>query len=214
MMLKQWFSIQIIGIPLIILLPVCLLAQDPCDDDDVVTGSISYNGPRCPGEAILLTFTLTPEDDDDGIYDVTYSFGGQEFTLLDISTGHVVGHTVNASTTAILISILNDDANCINAINQNLFIGVLPAPALSISNLIQPACAQNNGSFTAQGSGGTSPYQYSLDGVNFQASGTFSNLAAGNYTVTVRDVNGCTAQQPVSLNSSAAPSVAISNLVQ
>ncbi|GAB5531080.1 MAG: hypothetical protein Roseis3KO_28570 [Roseivirga sp.] len=45
---------------------------------------------------------------------------------------------------------------------------------------------------TAMASGGTAPYEYAIDGT-FQSSGTFSNLANGNYTVTVRDANGCTA---------------------
>lgn len=44
---------------------------------------------------------------------------------------------------------------------------------------------------TATASGGTAPYEYAIDGT-FQSSGTFSNLANGNYTVTVRDANGCT----------------------
>ncbi|MGB4847173.1 MAG: T9SS type A sorting domain-containing protein [Saprospiraceae bacterium] len=35
--------------------------------------------------------------------------------------------------------------------------------------------------------GGVPPYQYSLDGINFQASFIFNGLAAGKYTVTVRD---------------------------
>jgi hypothetical protein len=35
--------------------------------------------------------------------------------------------------------------------------------------------------------GGVPPYQYSLDGINFQASSIFDGLAAGTYTVTVRD---------------------------
>lgn len=50
----------------------------------------------------------------------------------------------------------------------------------------------NNGSITANASGGTSPYTYSFDGVNFQASGTFNNLTAGSFTIVAKDANGCT----------------------
>ena len=34
-------------------------------------------------------------------------------------------------------------------------------------------------------------YEYSLDGVNYQASNLFTNLEAGVYVVYVRDLNGC-----------------------
>ncbi|WP_421823969.1 T9SS type B sorting domain-containing protein [Flagellimonas oceanensis] len=40
--------------------------------------------------------------------------------------------------------------------------------------------------------GGTAPYEYSIDGVNFGSSTTFNNLTDGTYTVTVRDDLGCT----------------------
>lgn len=40
-------------------------------------------------------------------------------------------------------------------------------------------------------SGGTSPYSFSLDGGPFQPSGTFTGLDAGDYTVTIRDDEGC-----------------------
>ena len=40
--------------------------------------------------------------------------------------------------------------------------------------------------------GGTAPYQYSIDGVNFVGTDTFSNLTAGTYSITVRDANACT----------------------
>ncbi|MBC8052349.1 MAG: gliding motility-associated C-terminal domain-containing protein [Sphingobacteriaceae bacterium] len=46
---------------------------------------------------------------------------------------------------------------------------------------------QSTGSVTLSGSGGTLPYQYSKDGVNFQPSATFNTLTAGNYTFTIRD---------------------------
>src|SRR5204862_5022279 len=83
----------------------------------------------------------------------------------------------------------------------------VPAAALCLS-----ICSQTNvgcfggstGSVTAAGSGGTSPYTYAIDGATFGNSGTFSNLAAGSYTVTVKDANGCTTTQPVTITQPAA----------
>ena len=46
---------------------------------------------------------------------------------------------------------------------------------------------------TASGSGGTGDLEYSLDGMNFQSSPEFLGLVNGNYEITVRDANGCTA---------------------
>jgi len=57
---------------------------------------------------------------------------------------------------------------------------------------------------TVAGSGGTSPYTYAIDGATFGNSGAFSNLAAGSYTVTVKDANGCTTTQPVTITQPAA----------
>ena len=46
-------------------------------------------------------------------------------------------------------------------------------------------------------SGRTPGYTFSLDGVNFQASDTFNTgITAGSYTITVKDLNGCTAETP------------------
>jgi gliding motility-associated-like protein len=50
----------------------------------------------------------------------------------------------------------------------------------------------NDGSVVVAGSGGTPPYMFSLNGGTYQVSGTFGTLAAGSYTVTVRDINLCT----------------------
>ncbi|MCU0382512.1 MAG: SprB repeat-containing protein [Cyclobacteriaceae bacterium] len=59
----------------------------------------------------------------------------------------------------------------------------------TVSNLT--SCAVNNGSVSVQASGGASPYQFRINGGAFQANATFSNLAAGQYTVEVKDANGC-----------------------
>ena len=60
----------------------------------------------------------------------------------------------------------------------------------SVTSQINVACfGTSTGSVTVSGAGGVSPYDYSLDGGSYQASGTFANLAVGTYTVTVRDVS-------------------------
>src|SRR5207244_913033 len=77
-----------------------------------------------------------------------------------------------------------------------------PASALSssISAQTNVACfGGSTGSVTVAGSGGTGPYSYAIDGVTFGISGTFNNLAAGPYTVTVKDSKGCTTTQPVTI---------------
>lgn len=66
----------------------------------------------------------------------------------------------------------------------------LVAPVITAATT--PAtCTQNIGSITITGTLGTLPYTYSLDGINFQNSNTFNNLAIGTYTVTIKDANGC-----------------------
>src|SRR6201999_4522556 len=50
-------------------------------------------------------------------------------------------------------------------------------------------CGNDNGTITIAVSGGTSPYQFSVDGINFQAGNFFSDLTPGNYMVTVKDAN-------------------------
>ena len=50
----------------------------------------------------------------------------------------------------------------------------------------------NDGSVTVMATG-KAPFEYSLNGLTFQSSPTFTGLASGNYTITVRDAKGCTA---------------------
>jgi gliding motility-associated-like protein len=68
-----------------------------------------------------------------------------------------------------------------------------PAPLSLSSSNSAPLCnGDSNGSITITASGGTGTLQYSIDGgTTFQASATFTNLIAGNYSIMVQDVNGC-----------------------
>jgi gliding motility-associated-like protein len=62
-------------------------------------------------------------------------------------------------------------------------------------------CSANTGSITASNtSGGTPPYEYSLNGTTWQSSNVFNGLASGNYTVSIRDAAAlCFASYPVTV---------------
>ena len=64
----------------------------------------------------------------------------------------------------------------------------------NISSKTNVSCfGQSTRSLTVVGSGGTGPYEYSLNGGAFGSSGTFTGLASGTYSIAVRDANFCLA---------------------
>ena len=78
-------------------------------------------------------------------------------------------------------------------------VNIAEPTALSVSPAVMDAtCANNSGSITLTPAGGTPAYQYSIDnGVTYQASNQFLNLAPGNYNnLIVKDANGCLLPSP------------------
>ena len=65
-------------------------------------------------------------------------------------------------------------------------------------------CGINNGALSVTAGGGVPGYQYSIGGPQ-QGSNSFAGLAAGNYTVTVTDANGCTETVNITVPNSAGP---------
>jgi Pregnancy-associated plasma protein-A/Secretion system C-terminal sorting domain/SprB repeat len=89
-----------------------------------------------------------------------------------------------------LYTICSKDANncvqCTTAIVNSLTnIAVYVALTASCN-------ASNNGSITTTHVGGVAPYQYKLNTGAYGGANVFSNLAAGSYTITVKDVNNVT----------------------
>jgi hypothetical protein len=80
------------------------------------------------------------------------------------------------------------DANgCVQTV-PNIVVG---QPAV-LSGTAVPASANctTNGTITIAGSGGSAPYQYSIDGVSYGSSGSIS-APSGTYTAYVKDANNC-----------------------
>ena len=71
---------------------------------------------------------------------------------------------------------------------------------LSVSSQTNINCGQPTGSVTVMGTGGTPTYTYSKDGIDFtNMTGTLTGLTVGVNTITVKDMNGCTAEQMVTI---------------
>lgn len=84
-----------------------------------------------------------------------------------------------------------DANNCTGA--TLVSINNVSAPVLSLLSSTSVSCnGGSDGSIVVIGNGGVGTLQYSLNGDDFQTSGTFSNVPAGIYPVTVKDATGCT----------------------
>ncbi|MGZ5287063.1 MAG: T9SS type B sorting domain-containing protein, partial [Flavisolibacter sp.] len=91
---------------------------------------------------------------------------------------------------------VKDQNNCVQS--QQVSVGE-PALLSASSTTSNASCAGGaDGVITITSSGGTSPYQYSIDGIYYQASNVF-NVIAGNYTVLIKDANGCTTSNNVAV---------------
>jgi VCBS repeat-containing protein len=64
-------------------------------------------------------------------------------------------------------------------------------------------CGQGGASLTITASGGTSPYQYSIDGGSFQAEAEFKNVQPGDHKFVVRDAAGCQQEGTVTIRNAA-----------
>jgi gliding motility-associated-like protein len=86
---------------------------------------------------------------------------------------------------------VTDNANCI--VTGSVTVGQQSCCPLQVSaTVVQPGCLQPTGTINVNiDAQGTPPYEYSIDGTNYQSNASFANLADGNYSVYVRDAGNC-----------------------
>jgi hypothetical protein len=145
--------------------------------------------------------------------------GGTDGTITSQATGGTgtINYTLqptNQTNTTGSYSNLAANTYTITATDQNgctttTQVTVTEPSPLQITNIAStnPTCVPgNDGSLTVSATGGTTNYQYSLNGGIQQASNTFSNLGSGVYTIQVTDANGCTATSTQNISAPNAPS--------
>ncbi len=85
-------------------------------------------------------------------------------------------------------------------------------PSLNLVGTTDAGCNLSNGSITVAGSGGSGDLIYSINGGSFQNNGTFTDLAAGTYTITVTDENNCDTDLQVDVSNADGLNVAIATV--
>jgi len=88
---------------------------------------------------------------------------------------------------------------------DNISLSYTPCISPTLSYTSTTSCVGGStGTITATGSGGQTPYAYSIDGATYQSGNLFSGLAAGNYTLYIKSAGGCGTSLPVTVNEYAA----------
>jgi Zn-dependent metalloprotease len=98
--------------------------------------------------------------------------------------------------------LIQDAIGCARFID-GIVINEPPILGLSVAVQSNPLCSSSNdGVIQATATGGTPPYQYSLNGINYQNSNSLTTAVVGNNTAYVRDANGCVQTENVTLTPS------------
>jgi hypothetical protein len=85
--------------------------------------------------------------------------------------------------------IVRDQNNCIGLATVTV---TEPNPFVISTSVMHVTCnGGNDGSVTVLASGGAGTLAYSLNGLAWQSTNTFSGLTAGHYAVTIRDAGNC-----------------------
>ena len=138
-----------------------------------------------------------------GVAPFTYSVDGGAFTATTSYTN------LAAATYAIDVRDVNGCLFSTSAIIANT-----SGPTAIATTIINSTCGGSNGSITlGTVTGGVAPYTYSVDGSPFTATTTYANLAAGNHTVEVMDVNGCLFSTSASVTTTSGPTAIAATVV-
>ncbi|MBL0355745.1 MAG: gliding motility-associated C-terminal domain-containing protein [Chitinophagaceae bacterium] len=142
---------------------------------------------------VEATYAITPATCNGGsngglVVTTIGNFGPYQYSV-DGGTTYQTGNTFSLAA-GIYYVVIKDATNC----TKDTTIQITEPSALVTAAVITPATCNGaaTGIITINQSGGTIPYEYSIDGGTTYQPGNLFIVAAGTYTVRIRDANGCT----------------------
>jgi hypothetical protein len=163
----------------------------------------------CAGVTVTVTGTATNATTGQSNGSITATAtGGTGFTFSINGGAYVASGTFNNLAAGNYTISAKNSNGCTGS--QQITVGTNVPNVCSGVNIAVAAatttatpCVNPNGTITVTASGSNN-FTYSINGTTFQASNVFGSLAAGNYTVTAKDANGCSGSAPFSVGQTAA----------
>lgn len=154
-------------------------------------------------DALVIGATSQPAlcfGDATGSIEVTAT-GGTGVLQYSVDGGNTFQPTgsFNALAAGTYVVVVEDENGC--SISEGVVITEPTAALAATAEVQNVSCTGDaSGSVVVSATGGTGAYTYSSDGgTTTQSSNVFADLAAGDYTITVTDANGCTADVDVTV---------------
>ena len=139
--------------------------------------------------------------DSDGIINITVSGGTAPYEFAWTGPNGYVSNLKDLTGLAPGIYNLSvTDSNLCTSVNPGIETIIEPEVLqMSLTKTDISCYGIANGTITINASGGTAPYQYSRNGIVYQSSNVFSNLAQNKFTLRVRDNYSCMVSDTISI---------------
>lgn len=164
------------------------------------------------GIPVIQTFTVLDvkcNGGNDGSVSVTASGGTSPYTFQwSTSATDTLSTVPNLSAGNYTVTV-TDVNGC--SVTQSFTVNE-PDALQDSAQAVNPTCGTSNGSIIIFPYGGTSPYSYQWSTSSADTLSSISNVAAGVFTVTITDANGCTHVQSVTLADPGNPVATVFNV--